>query len=294
MYKFILLFVVPIFCYSQVTIGVDSPNPSAMLNINTTDKVFVGPKVKLKELTNGNSPIANVKEGSLVYNETANSRLQLYKGYYYWNGTRWVRLNQADRNVVYVTNNINMNEHLGYSVNSYNPSMIESTFPRENERGRERCIRWAKNGHYYCVINVGDEGVKWYQAFQLAKQTGGYLATLTSIEEFNFIQNNLPSNANKTAIGLHYSEYATTIEILKKMKWITGEENAVIRPNGSNVTSISQSILSVLETSTLPGYDSGTANNKCGILTSSNSLFTTIAGDDCTNKYKQIIIEYND
>lgn len=78
---------------AQVGINTDNsqPDPSAMLEVKSSTKGFLPPRVALISI-NSTNPIATPAVGLLVYN-TANAGTppnNVVQGYYYWNGTRWV------------------------------------------------------------------------------------------------------------------------------------------------------------------------------------------------------------
>ncbi|HMY64887.1 MAG TPA: tail fiber domain-containing protein [Chitinophagaceae bacterium] len=64
-----------------------APNSSAGLDIKFSDKGLLIPRVAINDV-NLAAPIATPAEGLLVYNETGTQA----KGFYYWNGTKWVLL----------------------------------------------------------------------------------------------------------------------------------------------------------------------------------------------------------
>jgi len=95
MKQFILFFVSCLFTasiYAQtggVSISDDNsaPDPSAQLDIKSTDKGLLIPRVAINDLFSA-SPVTSPAEGLLVYNETGS----VAKGYYYWTGTQWKQL----------------------------------------------------------------------------------------------------------------------------------------------------------------------------------------------------------
>jgi len=85
---------------AQVKIG-DNPNtinPNSMLELESTNKGFLPPRVALNSLTSTAPMTAAVAQGTLVYSEGGT----LPNGYYYWNSTRWVMLRIARDNYVLV------------------------------------------------------------------------------------------------------------------------------------------------------------------------------------------------
>jgi hypothetical protein len=64
-----------------------SPNSSAILDVNSTDKGVLIPRVQLDDASLAGPVVAPV-EGLMVYNETG----LLPKGFYYWDGDSWEKL----------------------------------------------------------------------------------------------------------------------------------------------------------------------------------------------------------
>lgn len=104
MKKIILLF----FLFScgllkaQTGIGTTTPDASAKLEVASTNKGFLPPRVALTA-TNAASPITNPANGLMVFNTvTAGTNpFQVVPGYYYWDATaqRWVSLSTTVGNV---------------------------------------------------------------------------------------------------------------------------------------------------------------------------------------------------
>ncbi len=98
--KFILLLLVvlPYSLSGQVTIGsADAPDPSAVLELKTSDKGFLGPRVALTDIFD-NTTVPNCTDGLLVFN-TADSNTRIAVGdrvkanaYYYWSADRWIQI----------------------------------------------------------------------------------------------------------------------------------------------------------------------------------------------------------
>jgi len=85
---------------AQVKIG-DNPNTintNSMLELESTNKGFLPPRVPLNSLTSASPMTAAIAEGTMVYSDGGT----LPDGYYYWNSTRWVMLSVARDNFVLV------------------------------------------------------------------------------------------------------------------------------------------------------------------------------------------------
>jgi hypothetical protein len=79
--------------FCQVGINTDNsqPDPSAVLDLKSTNKGLLPPRVSLTAI-NSTDPITSPAIGLLVYN-TANAGAppnNVVPGYYYWNGTNWI------------------------------------------------------------------------------------------------------------------------------------------------------------------------------------------------------------
>jgi hypothetical protein len=95
-FLFLLSFLAITSSIAQTGIGTTTPNASAKLDVNSSDKGFLPPRVALTA-TNVFAPITGTSSsaaGLLVYNtQTAGSiPNNVVPGYYYWNGTTWVQI----------------------------------------------------------------------------------------------------------------------------------------------------------------------------------------------------------
>jgi microcystin-dependent protein len=91
----LLLVLVATFSYAQVAVNTDgsSADASAMLDVKSTDKGVLVPRIQLDDKSTA-APVANPTEGLLVYNETGTEA----KGYWYWSGTEWVQIQTSGNN----------------------------------------------------------------------------------------------------------------------------------------------------------------------------------------------------
>ena len=86
---FIVVFVTGLSGYAQVGVGTSNPDNSAQLDVVSTNKGILIPRVKLTGSLDL-STIANPKESLLVYNTQTVS--DVVPGFYYWNSSKWVAL----------------------------------------------------------------------------------------------------------------------------------------------------------------------------------------------------------
>ena len=77
--------------FAQTGIGTTTPNASAKLDVYSTNKGFLPPRVTLTSVSDATT-IASPAEGLLVYNLGS---VGLQAGYYYWNGANWATIATA-------------------------------------------------------------------------------------------------------------------------------------------------------------------------------------------------------
>jgi len=100
-YFTIVLLLLAVFAGGQVKIG-NNPgtiDPNSLLELESTDKGFLPPRVTLDSLSSVFPLTGTVPAGMLVFNTGGN----VVDGYYYWNGTEWVSLGAGQANVVIKT-----------------------------------------------------------------------------------------------------------------------------------------------------------------------------------------------
>lgn len=89
---------------AQTGIGTTTPNASAKLDVSSTNKGFLPPRVVLTA-TNIFAPVTGLSgatslataAGLLVYNTatTTNTPNNVVPGYYYWNGETWIQISNG-------------------------------------------------------------------------------------------------------------------------------------------------------------------------------------------------------
>ncbi len=90
--RHILLFLLVSYTvFAQTGIGTTTPNASAKLDVFSTNKGFLPPRVTLTSVSDATT-IASPAEGLLVYNLGS---VGLQAGYYYWNGANWATIATA-------------------------------------------------------------------------------------------------------------------------------------------------------------------------------------------------------
>jgi len=87
-------------------------NASAMLDIKSTDRGMLIPRISLSQTTSA-SPVSNPVVSLMVYNTaTAND---VTPGYYYWDGSKWVKLFAGNPND-YILNQTSSNQTAGFRI----------------------------------------------------------------------------------------------------------------------------------------------------------------------------------
>lgn len=78
--------------FSQLGVGTNSPDASAQLDVTATNKGFLAPRIALTSATDVLT-IATPATGLMVYNTATGGTTpnNVLPGYYYFNGTKWVR-----------------------------------------------------------------------------------------------------------------------------------------------------------------------------------------------------------
>ncbi len=71
---------------SQVGIGTTNPDSASLLDINSTDKGILIPRVDIIDLSTIDPVTGGATESLLVYNTNTTTGV----GFYYWNGSRWL------------------------------------------------------------------------------------------------------------------------------------------------------------------------------------------------------------
>jgi hypothetical protein len=90
-WKVILLLFVSTSLFAQTGIGTTTPHASAKLDVSSTNKGFLPPRITLTSAMDV-STIASPAEGLLVYNLGS---VGLQAGYYYWNNANWATIATA-------------------------------------------------------------------------------------------------------------------------------------------------------------------------------------------------------
>lgn len=190
----LLLTIQFVFAQKKAEVLVNHPNyPSSALTLNHSEKGFLLPKVYLENVTNS-SPLKQAQEGMLVYNTHQDVIGGEGVGIYMWINNRWIR--SGENSNTYLIKDQKQSLRLGYNQLSASNAPADITFKSSagellNVNRIDQCVKNQVNGHSYCFYEAVNNGVNWQDAFLAAKEIGGYLVTITSREEQNFIEKQL-------------------------------------------------------------------------------------------------------
>ena len=234
---------------AQVGINTNPPHATAALDMSESTKGFLAPRIALLD-DKDTSTITEPRRGLLIFNTTSNSTL--HPGYYYWNNTKWEPFYNTTNEVVQNTSQTIFASSLGYVPSGTAAEAPEIfSFDGISSTGRT-CIDFTDSytgaiAKTYCGYSL-DTSVSWEQAFNFAKLLKGYLATITSTEEWDAIRNNLLTiggNSNSN-VWIGYNILPTPGNP-NEYTWITGEKSVINWSNNS-----------VLQVNYAPGEPNGT------------------------------------
>ncbi|SEH49080.1 C-type lectin-like domain-containing protein [Chryseobacterium culicis] len=272
--------------------------PQAQIESNFGGRIY--------EIRNGsNNNIVLLPHGSekidVSKNANAQSSLIIPSGYYAMvkstgntSGSTWVvsffpYASPTDSGIIKFSPTI-----LGYVPTKASQRKIPLTFNGVSvaEKG---CKKWDVNGHTYCAYQLGG-GKSFYETFNLGKQIGGYIITMTSNDERNWVYTNILApnsgfNFNNN-IWIGYNKVANPGNPTA-FTWITGEEWTIDWTTSPNSTP--QSFFAAGEPNNNQGIE-----GSCHIYTNLNSTsrqwndlngnVTNFAGAD----FDQVILEFNE
>lgn len=237
-----MIFAFPLFINAQVYINVNegSENPSAILQVDATNQGFQFPTVEIENYSELNIKFPNPIEGSVIYLKQRNAASEK-DGFYVFQGTQWNYVGVVDDQDFY--QDIEDNEFLGYEAYSISSSngtsrgggITSSVAYNSINYSDASCLKWEEgNRHTYCMYKA-DRNIKFSEAFSFAKYLKGYVVTITSLSELNFLRSNFlrTSSSLNDGFWLGYINYklsestqdiASSTNSLYRFKWITNED----------------------------------------------------------------------
>ena len=253
-----ILNIIPLFfafsTFAQIGISTKANfvmHPDAAVHIDNGNHVVKFPHVSLQGLTD-NQTVNNPSVGLMVYN--TNNDVAPRKGFCYWDGDKWI--NYADDQVI-ISNDIDLVD-LSVNMLGYNPdgSYIDATDTFSITRSidnkvisftYEGCVTNPDNNHTYCGYS-SSEPLNWMDAFKAGKIQKGYLVTITSQKEWDFILNTFYRNQHSLT-GVNFKDLindnrrvwigynkVNPIGYHQQFTWITGESSEVDWFSGTRFT----------------------------------------------------------
>lgn len=172
---------------SQVGIGTNNPNTSAILDVNSSNKGFLPPRVTLTNATDA-STILSPTTGLLVFNLGSDN---LLAGYYYWNGANWATIatsTGSGNSFGDIKNGIQTTDHNGWILLN----------------GRPKSTLTATQQTRATALGIGANLPDATNAFLV--QNGSTLGGVTGTNAKTISQNNLPNvtlSGSTTTDGAH-------------------------------------------------------------------------------------------
>jgi hypothetical protein len=259
---------ISIFSFSQI--GVNTNNPTKTLDVNGEARVRTLPQ-------------GNATDELLVADSQGNvrkvSRNSLENGGSYSGGFN--------------------STILGYEPQPIANKVVPQTAPggaRVTELG---CKQYPTNGHYYCAYQLS-RGINWFNAFDFGRNLGGYIVTLTSHAETDWVYSEILSGYNLTNnIWIGYNKIAEPGNV-NRFRWITGEE---FRINWGTNPSTAQHRFFPGEPNNFQGIEGSThiigAGGNCSRRwndTDGNRLTSSASCDIISSNevFNRLIIEFNE
>ena len=169
--------------------------------------------------------IPNPADGTMVYNTstiTGNPQTALSPGLVYWQTNEWKQAKVST--AIEITENDRLIPLLGYDSQPFTAD-LENTFTTNGFTFTlDKCIKWETNNHTYCAFTA-DKGMNWQEAFNIAKERKGYLATITDLSEWQYLYDNIIVNlSNSIWIGYNKIDFSGNPT---EFAWITGEKQKI-------------------------------------------------------------------
>lgn len=231
----------------QGRVGINTETPSASMNIKSKDDDKTPKNLELENQT-GTKLVTVLNNGNVgIGTENPSQKLDVVGKVKITDGTQGigkVLTSDANGNASWQNVTQTINNNVTYSVTSQvdynilgyvpNTTATANTAPVSVSYGGKTATKWGThtfngNGHSYATF-LAPEYLSWYEAYEMAKEMGGYLATFTTDEEWKSVETAL-LEANRTFdttgawIGMARFEWfaGSALQPTVEMKWITGE-----------------------------------------------------------------------
>lgn len=176
---------------AQVGIGTLTPNSDAMLEVVTTDKGILLPRVALQS-TAASFPLSAHTQGMIVFNmaQSGTGTAMVFPGLYFNDGKNWVRFNPNTVKIGDLKHSFATADHNGWFL--LNGRAINSL--SSNPQSRATALGYASN-----LPNAAD-------VFLKGKTGSETLGSMDGDTSFVIAQNNLPNinfTGSTNALGAH-------------------------------------------------------------------------------------------
>lgn len=191
---------------AQVKIG-DNPNSinaNALLELESTNKGFLPPRVMLNSLSSVSPLTGTVPAGMLVFSSGGT----LIDGYYYWNGTVWVMLASGQTNIVTKTADATLTKTETFVLASND---ITLTLP---------VITSADNGLSITIKNAGTHT----DLVTILGNGGATLDSMNAIALPRWFSLTMTANGGNWVFRERTIVPANTLEVSPYSSWLTLEE----------------------------------------------------------------------
>ncbi|MEX0995499.1 MAG: hypothetical protein WDZ45_00460 [Flavobacteriaceae bacterium] len=236
--------------FSQVGIGTTNFSSGALLDIQSNSKGILTPRVPLLSTLDNTSITPTATIGLLIFN-TANSGVgstAVTPGYYYWDGSQWVRLSSNDK-IWSIAGNNNVTSGTDF-IGTTNIRRVDF---RTNNTNR---LRIARNSHSLRSIARGTNSIPLY-SFQENTNLGVWSPTV-----------------NQLALSADNKEF---------IRFTADSQNTMLINNlGENINTRIES-----QDNEDMFFIDGT-NNRLGIKTNAPETLVHIAGDNNTMRIDEL------
>jgi hypothetical protein len=141
----LILLLTTVSSQAQVGIGTTTPNASAKLDVTSTNKGFLPPRVTLTG-TADVATIASPATGLMVYNTATagTSPNNVIPGYYYWNGAAWTRISNNSNSTILASSTVTVSATI--TAPTTGTRTIDRTFAVDNGITKKITVQLGYDG----------------------------------------------------------------------------------------------------------------------------------------------------
>ncbi len=193
----VLLFSLGTLLYCQVGINTANPDPNSLLELKSDNKGLLIPRITLVSITDP-APLSVHVKGMLIYNKSAFGS-SVSEGFYYNDGTQWVRVNKASSQLI--------------SFNTNDPNESTAVFSPPSPLNPENIYVSSVNGSFWKY----DAASQAYISYQPDPATEWYLTGSTTDAASN--KNNAIYRTGEVGIGSNSDiEASAMLDVNSKTK----------------------------------------------------------------------------